>query len=47
MKQDHKDNESSPEPDTLLERIEANTDPSRVSQAVIAKILIKMREKKN
>ena len=46
MNQDRKDNESVPESDTLLEKIEANTDPSQVSQAVIAKVLLKLKKLK-
>ena len=46
MKQDHKDTIATPEPESLLEKIETNTDPAQVSQAVIAKILLKLKEDK-
>lgn len=47
MKQDQKDILPSPEPKNLLEKIEENTDPKQVSQAVIAKILLKLKRDKN
>lgn len=46
MKQDRKDAIATPEPESLLDKIETNTDPAQVSQAVIAKILLKLKEDK-
>lgn len=42
MKNDHKDVPPAPEPDSFFEKIEKAT-PTQVSQAVIAKILLKIK----
>jgi hypothetical protein len=45
MKQDQADILSSQEPDSFFEKVEQAT-PSQVSQAIIAKILLKLKKNK-
>lgn len=46
MKKDHAETSTAPETKGLLEKIETNTDPAQVSQAIIAKILQKLKKLK-